>query len=118
MDTNYWCNLHDQPKDECSCSHPENTGIFFEVSENPDMDKYDLTPEIRGEELSALDRQEGGGHYKELVIQPVEYIVANKMEYCEANVVKYVSRHQLKNGKEDILKAIHYLELILEQKYG
>jgi hypothetical protein len=65
-----------------------------------------------------LQRQEGGSHYKQLSIQPVEYIVANNMEYCEANVVKYVSRHNLKNGVEDIRKAIHYLQLILELKYG
>lgn len=67
---------------------------------------------------SPLQKQEGGSHYKGLAIQPVEYIVANKMEYCEANVVKYISRHHLKNGAEDIKKAIHYCELILEQKYG
>ena len=68
--------------------------------------------------MNALQKQEGGGHYKSLKIQPVEYITANSIPYLEGNVIKYVTRHKSKNGKEDILKAIHYLELILELEYG
>lgn len=68
--------------------------------------------------MSALDKQVGGGHYKTLKIQPVEYITANNIPYLEANVIKYTTRHSSKNGKEDVLKAIHYLELILELQYG
>jgi len=68
-------------------------------------------------ELGAMDKQEGGDHYRQ-AIEPIEYILANGMEYCEGNVIKYVSRHDRKNGKEDILKAIHYLEFILEDQYG
>ncbi len=67
---------------------------------------------------SALDKQEGGGHYKGLKIQPIEYIHANGLSYFQGNVVKYVSRYKDKNGAEDIKKAIHYLELILELEYG
>ena len=40
------------------------------------------------------------------------------MDYCEANVIKYISRHKSKNGKQDILKAIHYCEMILENDYA
>ena len=65
----------------------------------------------------ALDRQVGGGHYKDLEIQPIEYIVKNKMDYCEANIVKYITRHALKGGVEDIDKVIHYAELLKELKY-
>jgi len=68
--------------------------------------------------MSALDKQEGGGHYKAMKIQPVEYICENNIPYCEANVIKYVSRHREKNGAQDIRKAIHYLELILQMQYG
>jgi len=68
--------------------------------------------------MSALDKQEGGGHYKELKIQPVEYIVANKLSFLEGNVVKYITRHKQKNGVEDIKKVIHYCELILQLEYG
>lgn len=60
-----------------------------------------------------LKRQEGGNHYKGMAIQPVEFIVANAIPYREANAIKYICRHSKKNGKQDILKAIHYLEMIL-----
>lgn len=66
--------------------------------------------------MSPTDRQEGGSHY-DLPIQPLEYIHKNSLTYMEGNVVKYVSRHRRKNGAQDILKAIHYLELILEYEY-
>lgn len=68
--------------------------------------------------LSNLKKQEGGDHYKVLKIQPVEYINANNIPFLEGNVIKYVTRHRDKNGKEDILKAIHYLEMILDTRYG
>lgn len=67
---------------------------------------------------SALDKQISGNHYKGCKIQPVEYIQANDLDYLQGNVIKYVTRHKLKNGKADIEKAIHYLELILELQYG
>lgn len=68
--------------------------------------------------MSALDKQEGGNHYKQFEIQPVEYVVKNGIGYREGNVIKYVSRHNFKNGAEDIRKAIHYLEMILEDYLG
>ena len=64
-----------------------------------------------------LGIQVGGGHYKDLVIQPIEYCQKNQLNYCESNVIKYVTRHKHKNGKEDIKKAIHNLELLLEMEY-
>tara|TARA_R110000744_G_scaffold7005_1_gene24092 strand:+ start:216 stop:602 length:387 start_codon:yes stop_codon:yes gene_type:complete len=66
----------------------------------------------------ALTTQQGGDHYKQLKVQPVEYIHANKLGYMEGNVVKYVTRHANKNGAEDLKKAIHYCELLLELEYG
>lgn len=63
------------------------------------------------------DRQEGGGHYKKLAIQPIEYIQKNELGYLEGNVIKYVTRHKDKGKAEDIRKAIHYLELILKYQY-
>ena len=65
----------------------------------------------------ALDRQEGGTHYKDMAIQPIHYIQANNLGYCEGNVIKYVSRYKHKNGAEDLKKAIHYLELLLQNQY-
>lgn len=67
--------------------------------------------------MSALDVQEGGGHYKDLKIQPVEYIHANNLPFIEGCVVKYVTRHRAKNGAQDIKKAIHFLNLLLELEY-
>lgn len=67
--------------------------------------------------MSALDKQILGNHYKDKSIQPIVYIYANNLGFCEANVVKYVTRHKEKNGRSDIEKAIHYLELLLELEY-
>jgi len=66
---------------------------------------------------SALDKQVSGDHYKDCKIQPIEYIHANGLSYLEGNVIKYTTRHSKKNGRKDIEKAIHYLELILEMEY-
>ena len=68
--------------------------------------------------LDALRKQEGGSHYKDMAIQPVEFITANKLGFLEGNVVKYICRHHAKNGAEDIRKAIHYCEMLLQTKYG
>jgi hypothetical protein len=66
-----------------------------------------------------MDRQQvGGDHYSKMKIQPTEYIHANGLDFFEGNVVKYVSRHRLKNGAEDIKKAIDYCKMILEKDYG
>ena len=67
---------------------------------------------------SALDVQEGGDHYKDEKIQPVEYIHANNIPYLEGNVIKYVVRHKKKNGRRDLLKARHYIDLLIELEYG
>ena len=68
-------------------------------------------------EKKALAKQEGGDHYKDMPIQVVEFCQLNELNYCEANVVKYVCRHKKKNGKEDLLKAKHYIDLLLQLEY-
>ena len=66
----------------------------------------------------ALKVQIGGDHYKDCGIQPVEYIHANKLDYFEGNVIKYITRHRTKGqGKKDVEKAIHYAQLILALEY-
>ena len=67
--------------------------------------------------MTALDTQIAGSHYKDLAIQPVEFIVKNHIPFIEGNVIKYVVRHRAKNGAQDIRKAIHFLELLLEMEY-
>ena len=64
----------------------------------------------------ARRKQTGGSHYQ-LPIQPVDYIYKNGLGYLEGNVIKYVTRHKNKNGREDIVKAIDYLNMILEKQY-
>tara|TARA_R110000772_G_scaffold375_1_gene1325 strand:+ start:409 stop:672 length:264 start_codon:yes stop_codon:yes gene_type:complete len=64
-------------------------------------------------EMDAKSRQVDGDHYQ-LPIQPIDFIVKNNIPFREANVIKYIVRHQNKNGKKDIEKAMHYLQMILE----
>jgi len=52
-------------------------------------------------------------HY-DFRIQPVDYILANQIPFCEGNIIKYVSRWRMKNGREDLLKAKHYIDLLIE----
>jgi hypothetical protein len=63
---------------------------------------------------SALEKQEGGNHYKDYSIQPIEYIHANNIPFAEGSVIKYVTRWRDKNGVADLKKAIHFLELLIE----
>ena len=63
---------------------------------------------------SALDVQIGGTHYASKAIQPVQYIHANDIGFFEGNVIKYVSRWKDKGGIEDLKKARHYIDLLLE----
>lgn len=63
---------------------------------------------------SALATQVGGRHYKDMKIQPVEYIHANGIGYFEGNVIKYISRWRAKNGVADLQKARHYIDLLIE----
>lgn len=64
--------------------------------------------------MSALDEQVAGNHYKDMPIQPAEYIYANALGYFEGNVIKYVSRWRKKNGLDDLNKAKHYIDLLIE----
>jgi len=65
--------------------------------------------------LAAKDKQVGGHHYKNLKIQPVEYIMANNLNYCEGNVIKYVTRYKQKGGIMDLEKAKHYIDLLIQE---
>ena len=62
----------------------------------------------------ALAVQVGGAHYKEFKIQPVEFIHANNIPYCEANAIKYLCRWKTKGGVQDLLKAKHYIDLLIQ----
>jgi hypothetical protein len=68
--------------------------------------------------MSALDKQIDGTHYKDMPIQPIEFITKNKLDWYQGNIVKYASRHHNKGGADDLRKVIHYAELALEAQYG
>ena len=60
------------------------------------------------------DKQVGGDHYSRFDIQPFDIIREYKLNYWEGNVIKYLLRHTIKGGKQDLLKSLHYLEFLLE----
>lgn len=57
-------------------------------------------------------------HYNHFKIEPIDYILANSLSFCEGNIVKYVSRHSFKGGKDDVFKAIQYCLFILKDTYN
>ena len=67
--------------------------------------------------MSVWDKQHGGSHYQKFKIQPSKFVVENELLFPEGCAIKYICRHRLKGKKEDILKAIHFLEMILERDY-
>jgi len=64
--------------------------------------------------MKPSDIQIGGQHYKDMAIQPTEYITKNKLGFIEGNIVKYISRWRYKNGLEDLKKIKHYVDLLIE----
>ena len=67
-------------------------------------------------EGSKLKEQVGGDHYSKLAIQPVTYINANGLSYLQGNVIKYVTRYKDKNGLQDLEKAKHYIDMLIEME--
>ena len=63
------------------------------------------------------NKQIGGNHYQKYKIQPSKFVVENKLLFPEGCAIKYIIRHQDKSGKDDLLKAIHFIEMIIERDY-
>jgi hypothetical protein len=68
--------------------------------------------------MTAINEQVGGDHYKHMPIQPMEYSMKNNLNACQHTVVKYVTRYKVKGGKQDLLKAIHCIEMLIEMEFG
>ena len=68
--------------------------------------------------MKASEDQIGGAHYKSFAIQPSEFIHRNGIGFLEGNIIKYVCRYKAKNGRQDLEKARHYIDLLLEWEYG
>jgi|TARA_R100001163_G_C5016334_1_gene160527 hypothetical protein len=67
--------------------------------------------------MSTYNKQIAGSHYKKFKIQPSKFINDNKLLFAEGNAIKYICRHPHKNGREDLEKAMHYIEMIIERDY-
>jgi hypothetical protein len=108
------------PIEYTQSEHAENhdplRGFDIFAQWNAGKTAMDVTFAPKGK--SALKEQVGGGHYKDLAIQPVEYIHANKMEFIPGCIVKYITRYKQKNGKQDLEKIKHFCDLLIELEYG
>ena len=67
--------------------------------------------------MSTYNKQIGGTHYKRMKIQPSKFVIENKLLFPEGNVIKYILRHQDKGGKQDLEKAKHFIDMIIERDY-
>lgn len=70
------------------------------------------------DDLSALGKQVGGSHYKNLKIQPMEFCMVNELDFATSNVIKYLVRRKGDSVKraEDLRKAIHCIQLLAEHE--
>ena len=64
--------------------------------------------------MKSYKKQVGGNHYKNYKIQPVEFIIKNNIGFVEGNIIKYILRFKEKGGAEDLEKAKHYIELLID----
>ena len=64
--------------------------------------------------MSAKKKQIGGNHYLKYKIQPIDFIINNNLDFCQGCVIKYVLRFKEKGGVQDLLKAKHYIELLID----
>ena len=97
---------------EMSCVVETNGEVWFWSENNLKLVNEET------QTYNPLIAQEGGGHYKDRGIQPLEYTMKNNLSFCEGNVVKYISRYKSKNGIEDLAKVIHYALLSAYEEYG
>ena len=68
--------------------------------------------------MSVWDKQIGGQHYQKFKIQPSKFVVENELLFPEGCVIKYICRHRLKGKRQDLDKAIHFIEMIIERDYS
>lgn len=78
---------------------------------------YYVTPETTSKHFdNPWKTQVGGNHYAKYPIQPTEYIIKNRLPFCEGNVIKYTTRWRDKGGIEDLRKARHYLDILISEE--
>ena len=67
--------------------------------------------------MKPYDKQIGGSHYQKFKIQPSKFVIENELLYPEGCAIKYIIRHRMKGKKQDLEKAIHFIEMIIERDY-
>ena len=72
---------------------------------------------IERRKMSTYNKQIGGTHYRKMKIQPSKFVIENKLLFPEGSVIKYICRHRYKGKKEDLLKAKHFIDMIIERDY-
>jgi hypothetical protein len=82
---------------------------------NPVNSPMDIVDQYHKDKIDPFKQQVGGGHYKSMKIQPIEFILGNELGFCEGNIIKYTCRYKQKGGVEDLKKVIHYAELLIAQ---
>lgn len=96
---------------EPNLNHPNH--VSDPISSLPSWSTQFSSNFLNKDKTDPFKEQVGGDHYKTMKIQPIEYILANDLGFCEANIVKYISRYKQKNGVQDVKKVIHYAEMLL-----
>ena len=94
-------------KNEQRYSNNSYLSIYFYILFNP-----------VGNFMSVYNKQIGGTHYKKMKIQPSKFVIENKLLFPEGSVIKYICRHPYKGGKEDLEKAKHFIDMIIESDYS
>ena len=88
-------------------------GLCVQLKDN--RQQADSRESVTGSSPSLKETQVGGNHYSKMKIQPIDFITENGLGYIEGNIIKYVCRYKDKNGLEDLEKAQHYLQMLIEQ---
>lgn len=103
-------------------TNPSGAGQCVNIEITDGEDDVQRKGEVGGDKnerrlsLPPKSTQVGGDHYSKMKIQPIDFITANGIGYMEGNIIKYVCRYKSKNGVEDLKKAQHYLQMLIEQE--
>lgn len=101
------------------CNKPEHVGMCAIEDDRAFQDEladpnYKVPVSVEETALKALDVQIGGGHYKDMAIQPMEYSMKNGLDACQHTAIKYISRFRNKGGVQDLEKAKHCIDMLIQ----
>jgi len=109
-----WDALADKRLKARGVDTPQERSLKEMLENAEDWGMYEDKPNAR----AALDSQVGGSHYADHAIQPVEFIHTNGLGFCEGNAIKYLCRWEVKGGIQDLEKARHYIDMLIEMEKG